>query len=502
MIEELTPKLLSVLLLSVVSIAPVLTLLLSWVLLRRYRRAVAREMEITVSGNVIGSDTDRAVPWRVSDLPVRERGANLYQKSVHGPWRTGLRYACAGILFALVFSIAARFVYPFRLGLPGFVLAVWIYTWPVVLALLLIVPASHVARLAGVSVYIAIFLLLVLWAGTIVDIPATQFGAITLPARSSANPVQSGRLWLVVNGVPTILVLLCFNRWVRAVAPLVLGFVTTALSGLLVVYLALFSERGVDATVALSISLGLHVGWLVLGASLLSLVVFSGIGWLLARWVAAAYRQRKVNDQSLVLDALWLLFATYYAMWLILGGLIWTATAPVAFLSYKVNLRLAGKMNDAAAGYPVDLAFLRVFSLGRRSEQLLDSIARFWRHIGSVQMITGPDVAHSTVQPDQFLDFLSGKLVNHFVRDAASLERSVAEWDRESGSDGYFRINNFFCHADSWQTALPRLMQENDIVLMDLRSFSASNAGCVHELQYLVGPRRIEPLFIHRRRYY
>ena len=92
-------------------------------------------------------------------------------------------------------------------------------------------------------------------------------------------------------------------------------------------------------------------------------------------------------------------------------------------------------------------------------------------------MITGPDVALSTVQPHQFLDFLSGKLTRHFVRDQASLERSLAERDRAQDPDGRFRINNFFCHADSWQSALPRLVEDGDAVLMDLRSFSATNTG-------------------------
>src|SRR5262249_17104650 len=132
------------------------------------------------------------------------------------------------------------------------------------------------------------------------------------------------------------------------------------------------------------------------------------------------------------------------------------------------------------------LRFPRGASLGRRSDALLEGVARYWRHIGSVQMITGPDVALSTVQPHQFLDFLSRKLGRHFVRDQASLARSLAERDRARDPDGRFRINNFFCHADSWQAALPRLVENGEAVLMDFRSFSASNAGCIHQLQYLV----------------
>ena len=132
------------------------------------------------------------------------------------------------------------------------------------------------------------------------------------------------------------------------------------------------------------------------------------------------------------------------------------------------------------------MTFLRVFSLGRRSDRLLDTLARYWRYIGAVQMITGPDVAQSTVQPHQFLDFLSGRLARHFVRDRVSLQQSLAERHPITDPNGRFRINNFFCHADSWQPLLPRLVEEGDAVLMDLRGFTENNAGCIHELRYLV----------------
>ena len=72
------------------------------------------------------------------------------------------------------------------------------------------------------------------------------------------------------------------------------------------------------------------------------------------------------------------------------------------------------------------------------------------------------------------------------MRDRASLAHSLAERDHMRDPDGRFRINNFFGHADSWQAALPRLVENGEAVLMDLRSFSETNAGCIHELEYLV----------------
>ena len=56
------------------------------------------------------------------------------------------------------------------------------------------------------------------------------------------------------------------------------------------------------------------------------------------------------------------------------------------------------------------LLLLRVFALGKRSEHYFDLVTKHWRHIGSVQLTAGPDLATTTVQPHEFLEFISGKL--------------------------------------------------------------------------------------------
>jgi hypothetical protein len=487
MVEELTPQVATSSLFLIIICAPILTLILSMVLLVRYRRAVTRAMAAAGEFRASVTATPQTAgpsPYRLDDGTGHGR-PGLYRLATRAPWRSALQYAVAGLAFALVFALAARFVYPLRLDVPGFLIAVWIYAWPVVVALPLIVPGPRWVWAASVLAYFVVYALFGLWAAAIADVPEYRAGGIVLPARSGATPSGMTSLWLAANSGPTILMWFCFNRRVRAVAPLVLSLVTTAITGTWIALLALFSRRGVEAAVAVAVSLGLSVYWLVAAVVVLSLASFGALGWGLARWVAGAYRRRKLSDRSLMLDALWLLFASAYTMWLVLGGLAWAATAPAAFLAYKLVLggqqRFARRASDATRG----LTFLRVFSLGRRSDVLLDSVAKYWRHIGSVQVITGPDVALSTVQPHQFLDFLSGKLSRHFVRDQASLEHSLAARDRVRDPDGRFRINNFFCHADSWQPALPRLVEEGDAVLMDLRNFSSTNAGCIHELRHL-----------------
>lgn len=491
MIEALTPQVMMASLLLLLMVAPALTVLLSLLLLWRYRRAVHRAMQR--AGGYRPPET-AAPPTSPGTVPppasqAREAGqgdATLLRDLMRRPWLNAARYAAAGLAFALVFAGTAQVALPSGFGLPGFLIALWLYLWPAFLALPLIVPLKRRHSLAGLLGYFVVYALLGAWGSTIHDIPAYHIGAIVVPSRSTITPETMARLWLIVNAAPTVLMLLCLNRWIRAIAPLVLALVTAAVVGLLATYLALFSPRGTDTVVALAVGLDVSIYWLLGATVLLSLLLFGGLGWGLIRGIAHRYRQGRMSDQSLLLDALWLLFASTYGMWLVSGGLRWLASAPLAFLAFKLAWRVAAGFTRVRALPPVNLIFLRVFSLGRSAETLLESVAKSWRYVGSIVLITGPDLARTTVQPHQFLDFLAGKLRRQFVSDPASLERAMGAHDTAPDPDGRFRINNFFCHADSWQAVLPRLVEEGDLVLMDLRSFSANNAGCVHEIHHLV----------------
>jgi hypothetical protein len=123
-----------------------------------------------------------------------------------------------------------------------------------------------------------------------------------------------------------------------------------------------------------------------------------------------------------------------------------------------------------------------VFSLGRLSERLFDALATSWRHVGSIRLIAGPDLATTTVEPHEFLDFLGGKLARRFIVGPKTLDLRISEPDR----DGRFRVNDFFCHDDTWRMVLSRLVSESDAVLMDLRGFSPQNRGVAFEINEVV----------------
>ena len=83
-----------------------------------------------------------------------------------------------------------------------------------------------------------------------------------------------------------------------------------------------------------------------------------------------------------------------------------------------------------------------------------------------MQLIAGPDLAQSTAQPHQLLDFVAGRLSRHFIGDARSVEAAMSEVDRAAGRDGWHRVHSFFCRADTWQAVLARMVAQGDVVLM------------------------------------
>jgi hypothetical protein len=102
----------------------------------------------------------------------------------------------------------------------------------------------------------------------------------------------------------------------------------------------------------------------------------------------------------------------------------------------------------------------------------------------------------ATVEPHEFLAFLSGRLNRQFIDGPEALSRRLTELDTLPDFDGRFRVNDFFCHDDTWQMTLARLVETSDVVLMDLRGFSPRNAGCAYELHELVATAPLERVII------
>ena len=490
---------------ALILLAAVLTLPVCLALLALYRRAVLRSMARTspdaASAAPAAPDATPA-PVTPPDAPLRfETLAPAATRSApsSSPLRAAMRqslqaasliHIIAGLVYALVLTGAWM---RFSWDEGGFVLArfLWLlscYAWPTALTVGLVVATTSRQR---VAVGLAYALLLFAFAG---------WGLVRNPSLSA---LDIARFWAITNLPATVLLLAFLHRRIRAVGPLVLAFMVVAVIGAQVaIGLAGQNETTLRAVIEVGSVLGLggmQIFWglMLVGAALAGLVGCQALKWLGRRHVA-----RRSSDQTLTLEAMWLLFAVVQTVSFAFEGLAWMVAGVVAFAAWKLvttaGFRLAGLGQAPASsnGHPGGdgagqtgapaLLLLRVFALGARSERLFDALGKRWLRIGNIDMIAGPDLVTTAVEPHEFLDFVGGRLSRQFVRDEADLARRFASRALGPDPDGRHRVNEFFCHDDTWRPTMLRLAQAADVVLMDLRGFTPQNQGCRYELQQLL----------------
>ncbi len=439
-----------------------------------YRRTVVRSMRAAEAPLDVASSLapPSAAEPRVVDLQVQTANETFVTTSVGGnallgEVRRAMRdatkiYTAAGLVYAAVMALA--FGLRFQALAPGPLLFLGIaFAWPLVLTALLIAAPARRWRIAIVIGYWILFF---------------TSAAQTMP--------ENGHMpFFLANIGATIAALVVRARRVRAVAPLVGAFLT--LLGVTIIV-----AIGVAAAAGQRPAQGAPLGGLASFALLLAvlaLIVAGPVGgWLTLRWLARWYAEKRTSDQSIAIAAIWLIFAGVHGATFAYDDLRWMSIGFLAFagflLATAMGFRVLRRRSGGSSG--PRLLVLRVFALGRRSRRLFDRLATRWRHIGSVQLIAGPDLASSTVEPHEFFDFLRRRLAGRFLESRQSIESALADLDTAPDHDGRYRITDFFCRDTAWRTVFGRLAAGADVVLMDLRGFSSENCGCTYELGELL----------------
>ena len=503
-------------------LASAATLIASTLLVWRYRRKVDRLMSMraaVLTARTAGMGTarhpsddagkDLADACRsvggTSDRPVR-----LFMRMLADSRRHACKYTLAGASFALAVAGSAFAAFsqiqvnylaaashPLQL-----VFLFWTFSWPIVLTVNIVAAGSWRSRWRNVAIYFCVLGVLGAFVAFTPTEASFRTGDATLAAWHGESPFRLAMKWGTFNALPTLLVLIFRHNRIRAIAPMVLSFMTIVCAGLLAVITAafLYQTASLQLISAAIDSLGMNAvaataGYLLLLCAL-AISVCAALGWLLLVWIRRRYQRKKASDQSLSIDALWLIFATFYAVALSSAGPGWALAVMAAFVLFELLVWVTDRFirSKWAAEPLATLLVLRVFALGKRSEALFDILARRWRYIGNLNLIAAADLALSTIAPHRFLAFVSGRLDRVFIRDGVSLQHALAAMDRDRDADGRFRINDFFCHADTWQGALDVLIGRTDVVLMDLRGLSAGNAGCVYEIRQLANAVPVERL--------
>jgi len=405
--------------------------------------------------------------------PAAGPADRLLSRLVVTPWKVAAVYAVAGFCFAAVATLAFLGseveILPLR-----FLILQWTFAWPVVLTANIVAGSTWRARVAVTTVY---FLgLAALGGAAVARSPQSDFG-------------QLATLWGLMNVPPSVLLVTFLTRRIRAVGPLVLTFMVVALTGSNVVLAAVGGNQGLLRAISdFGSAVGLRAGGVFIGLIVLGFAAFGIIGWMTLKWIGSRYERKRLSDQSITVDAVWLLFGVVNALDVVHRGAVWFLSGVLAFTVYKM-VSAAGFLilrRWAAPPPGSNLLLLRAFSSGRRGQRFFDSLGMHWRQVGGIDLIAGPDLATSTVEPHEFLDFIRGRLARRFIDGPTTLDQRMSERDDKPDQDGRFRVNDFFCYEDTWKTCLAKLVSTTDATLIDLRGFSPLHGGLVFEIRELI----------------
>lgn len=211
-------------------------------------------------------------------------------------------------------------------------------------------------------------------------------------------------------------------------------------------------------------------------------------GWIILKGIRHLYVTKKLNDIQLNSDAILIVYNLFYSMMLFSSNHTMAMISLAAFPIYKcISFMVYFLLRKRMAQEKIPkLLLLRVFRLGEKSRTLFERICRHWRYAGIIQMISGPDLATSTVDPHEVLAYIGGELKNFFCEDEASIQRNIDAVDIKPDIDSTYRVTEFFCRDNNWKEVLKRLVKSNDLVLMDIRKFSPDFKGCQFEIKSLI----------------
>lgn len=347
-------------------------------------------------------------------------------------------------------------------------LLLWVpFAWPIFLALSITATATRRKKMLVVAGYFVVLFMLDAAADIFKLRYQPGFGELLL-------------FWVISLGFPTLVIVLLGNRAWRAV-----GFIALFFSFVLVgSYLMGFHGLGCLVFSTRSLSLMSNFNYLLTAWVLL---LFFVTWWLFARMVRR-YRHKRYSEQMLLLDSLWLLVTLSE----ILSQMASLGVASFYYLSgfvaYKIvtHAGLAQLRAAPAPQSPPALLMLRVFGFTARTRQLADQVGHYWRYSGPINMIGGTDLATSLMEPDELIQFWSRQLRKQFIASDADLQARLRTLDSAQDPDLRYRINEFFCHNNTWQATVKALARRSAVVLMDLRGFGAKNRGCEFELQMLL----------------
>lgn len=403
--------------------------------------------------------------------------------------RIALAYFLTTLLCALPLAVASRYLSdPATKPLEYFAFTM-IYAFACVPMIAAALTLSITRVLAGVALLIAMFLVLAFSVMLIQrGVAGRPIGREQLELLPLLLKLAASELWQ-----PALLWLLTWPKRLRGVVPItfaaLLIFGLAPLFGLRITNVLADTQAGTP----LVLNLGLN------GLFVLFALPVGWIAWKRLHQVARGYDGKQFSDTQLLSRAWWVMlvatvgltFITVTGRW----GIMLAVCLAVAFAFAPINRWLLARTRPRVGLRAArTLLLLRVFGYTARTERLFDRVGARWRLFGPVTMIAAPDVAARTIDPGDYLRWLTGRVDEMFVTSRADLDARLAALDLAPDPDGRYRVNEFCCRDNTWQATVVELIQRADAVVMDVRGVTRAHRGCEFELQQLaqrLAPRRL-----------
>jgi len=437
-----------------------------------YRRSIGKAMRFSaglmVSAQRPSSQTAvTPPPLRISHVPLgKNRMMDTMGHSQATMRAVSAMYALAGIAQ----SIVATILYLWQAGIeirPMRTFLVWLpLAWPIILTLGLTATSTKRQKYA-------------LWGGYLIALLAADAAADLFGLRYQPGFGELFLIWGLHAGLPIAVMIILGNRAWRAVGFIALFFSIAAMTGGLLG----FQGLGCLAISTQSETLLYSTPYLM---TAVILILVTGSWWGF-RHLVRRYQAKHYSDQMLSIDSLWLLVTLIEGLYSMGAAGAASLTYVAAFAAYKaisaIGLRRIRFADHAER--PSTLLMLRVFGFTSRTRRLTDQVGHYWRYSGPINMIGGTDLATSLIEPDELFQFWSRKVRQVFIASEDDLRARLNTLDMGRDPDQRYRINEFFCHDNTWQATVKALAERSAVVLMDLRGFGKENRGCEFELEML-----------------
>jgi len=395
---------------SSIIIGAIAAFFLSSFILRLYKRAVIKGMNLSVPSfkeieqtNETHLRSNQKIDFiQTNDTAALYADSINYQQLCKFLNNRLVIYAVSILCFALSWSYIYLNVNAMTMNLNQVIYCIVIFFWPFVFSQNIIWSNDRKQKSITYGSYFASFIVLSLIIYLFQDV---NFQLILLLVPR-----------IIYNALPTILILLIRIGKIRSISTIVTAFCFIAfLTACLSIIFFSSNHDALKKTSNLIYDIGLH------STSFFFLLLFALsciIGAVLIFCVKRLYISKQINEQQLTLDAILLIFTAFYSISILSHNpsLLLGTYCFLPFVFYKLLTLILFKIlrvqNQNKT--PIKLLLLRVFALNKASRISFEKMQRHWQYAGPILMISGPDLATTTIDAHEMADFVTNNLKKHF----------------------------------------------------------------------------------------